>query len=560
MIDYTSQVGNKTQLDPRQFNWVRVFNGGLGGVTGDLSTPGVKTLSFAIMPRGLVADDYVYISGGIGTPEVAQISLVSGTPGSAGTISITTSNAHTGNWQVGSATAGIQEALRSTTKPSLFIPVGTYTLFATVKLPYQAEIAGAGTGTLIQIGTPGMTMFYATDDPFLARVTIHDVSIVGTGNVNEKGLHFYKTHRANVYNIYADLLFYTIWWDQVNESIFRDSYLYNNSAMYIGSSVDGPTGYSFLPNVSNITHFTALPAENFHIPALLTLERTVTANITDLKTRGLWSKAICVLMRNNCEGTMINGLVAVQGSIGIAVKKNTVGTTTAAPFFTTITNCQIDGSAVHAIELEDTNHVLISKNSITGQSFYGMLYGIYMHTNTRNVTITDNVLQNMHGTAIVANDGVGNFQIRGNYFANPTTHAGILIGDGNAGNYVSVTGNFFSVLDTASPKIAYNDSNARQPWVLIHDNLGVDDIQVTTTAASSVQLNSPVHIVGGSATISNILQTGYFRGRSVTFIPTGDATWSMDTSGNIGRATTAVPGRALILTYVLAEQKWYPSY
>jgi hypothetical protein len=44
----------------------------------------------------------------------------------------------------------------------------------------------------------------------------------------------------------------------------------------------------------------------------------------------------------------------------------------------------------------------------------------------------------------------------------------------------------------------------------------------------------------------------------ITLIPTG--IFTTNTAGNIGLASTAVVGRALIMTYAHAQGKWYPSY
>jgi hypothetical protein len=79
----------------------------------DLSAAGVKTVSLAACPAGVVASEkqyYVYVSG-TGTAEAA---LVTGGTcagnGSPGTLQFTTVNAHATGYTISSATAGIQEA------------------------------------------------------------------------------------------------------------------------------------------------------------------------------------------------------------------------------------------------------------------------------------------------------------------------------------------------------------------------------------------------------------------------------------------------------------------
>ena len=108
-LDYISQLKNKDILDARQFDWFRV-NG--NGASGNLSTTGAKTIALDDMPYGLAIGGSVYISGGIGTPESADIIGITGNgEDPTGTITVALVNVHSGSWRVGSATVGIQEAI-----------------------------------------------------------------------------------------------------------------------------------------------------------------------------------------------------------------------------------------------------------------------------------------------------------------------------------------------------------------------------------------------------------------------------------------------------------------
>lgn len=81
--------------------------------SGNLSASGSgKAIQVVRMPFGLSIGNSVYISGGSGTAEVAAITNLSGAGGSsAGLITVTTANVHTGSWSLQSATAGVQEAM-----------------------------------------------------------------------------------------------------------------------------------------------------------------------------------------------------------------------------------------------------------------------------------------------------------------------------------------------------------------------------------------------------------------------------------------------------------------
>lgn len=63
-----------------------------------------------------------------------------------------------------------------------------------------------------------------------------------------------------------------------------------------------------------------------------------------------------------------------------------------------------------------------------------------------------------------------------------------------------------------------------------------------TTAIATITAPSPISLTGGQ----------------ITIIPTGIFTTT--TAGNIALASTAVVGKALIMTYNQGTAKWYPSY
>lgn len=77
-------------------------------------------------------------------------------------------------------------------------------------------------------------------------------------------------------------------------------------------------------------------------------------------------------------------------------------------------------------------------------------------------------------------------------------------------------------------------------------------------SAATITPTGNVFRVSGTTTIStiNLPFTGFVG--PLVLIPT--ALWSTNTAGNIGLATTAVVGKALILHYNATAAKWYPSY
>lgn len=80
------------------------------------------------------------------------------------------------------------------------------------------------------------------------------------------------------------------------------------------------------------------------------------------------------------------------------------------------------------------------------------------------------------------------------------------------------------------------------------------DIASATTIAPTHRL----HRVTGTTAIVNItVPYEGFEG-SIILLPTGAFTTT--NAGNIAIASTAVVGKALIMTYLAATDKWYPSY
>jgi hypothetical protein len=83
-----------------------------------------------------------------------------------------------------------------------------------------------------------------------------------------------------------------------------------------------------------------------------------------------------------------------------------------------------------------------------------------------------------------------------------------------------------------------------------------ETIGSTIPSGSTIAPTSPIHSVSGITAISTITvpYTG-FTGM-IILIPTG--LWTTLLTGNIGLATTAIVGKAVILIY--DGTKWWPSY
>jgi hypothetical protein len=82
----------------------------------------------------------------------------------------------------------------------------------------------------------------------------------------------------------------------------------------------------------------------------------------------------------------------------------------------------------------------------------------------------------------------------------------------------------------------------------------------TIASAATIAPTKPISFVSGTTTVDTITAPAPISagGGSITLIPTG--VFATSTAGNIALATTAVVGKALILTYDATTTKWYPSY
>ena len=127
---------------------------------------GPNTVTLALCPSGVSGTNtnhYLYISGGTGPAEAVLIT--GGTcvaDGASGNIQFTAANAHSGAWQIGSATAGIQEAIWALDVPGNDMPDG-----GVIQIPpgehklYQTLTIGNGTASISSLGNRSDITFVA---------------------------------------------------------------------------------------------------------------------------------------------------------------------------------------------------------------------------------------------------------------------------------------------------------------------------------------------------------------------------------------------------------------
>lgn len=123
-----------------------------------------------------------------------------------------------------------------------------------------------------------------------------------------------------------------------------------------------------------------------------------------------------------------------------------------------------------------------------------------------------------------------------------------------ANSIASQTADLFQATDTTNTPQAKFTING-----LLGGHIGTAIASATTIAPISMF----VHITGTTAINTITPPTGCTTsgvGCVLTLIPDAGSTWTLTTAGNVAIASTAIVGKALIMTYDPATVKWYPSY
>lgn len=123
-------------VNASDYNWSQTPGGSLTAAT-------AATVTLAPCPVGVNGTDanlWVYLSGGTGTAEAAEVSGGTCTSGAAsGTVQFTPANSHTGAWTISSATAGIYEAVMGNQWRKVYIPAGHYVMHACMTFDINAN-------------------------------------------------------------------------------------------------------------------------------------------------------------------------------------------------------------------------------------------------------------------------------------------------------------------------------------------------------------------------------------------------------------------------------------
>jgi len=129
-------------------------------------TPGNQVIMLSPVPQGVNGTDanhYLYISGGTGAAEAVLITGGTAVSGAAsGTVIVTCANSHSGAWTIQSASGGIYESIVRNPFRSVYMPAGTYRMYATLKLPYTNTLKLYGDGYDATTGAKGTILDFSS--------------------------------------------------------------------------------------------------------------------------------------------------------------------------------------------------------------------------------------------------------------------------------------------------------------------------------------------------------------------------------------------------------------
>jgi hypothetical protein len=245
-----SPFGPTNQVLPEAYNW-SITNGTLDQMTGSLGTAGSNTLTFSKAPPGTFGSSvshYLRISGGTGTAENVLITGGTCTLNSLNcTLIFTTVNTHTGFWSIGSATSGIQEAIRaacglnvvSGTGGQVLLGPRTYTVYTTIEDDCGASIIGQGTMSVI---LPAFTSGNILDCNHTVNASYGDIEFTLFGfNINNRlgstmtagaAIHINNYANSKFSNINIELANDGMWIERCQQCSFSNIMIIGNGTAY----------------------------------------------------------------------------------------------------------------------------------------------------------------------------------------------------------------------------------------------------------------------------------------------------------------------------------------
>ncbi len=550
--------------DTRSYNF-SLTNG--SGVSGNLSASGAgKVLTFTRRPFGLVTGSSVRISGGTGTAEPAAITATSGTAGAAGTITITTSNTHTGSWIVSSPNAGIGEAVAvaSVAGGVVFLAPGSYPIYVGVAVPASVTIQGSGRASPI-VPSSSIVVFQGVDGAHGLAFRNLYFDYHGTAVNTATAISLLRNFHTTIDSVEMNDIGLGITVEQCFDVQVSNVKMIDNTTLFVGStkSGTGPYGYgryTFGAQLVNIQHFTSigLGSLSFARSAVVTFQRAINSSMVDFITQGLMNAADGVDILSDCQGVQVIGGVIVGATNAVNLQGAVVDGVNGNPSYNRIQGTMIDQYYGYGVWFGGSSFL----NNLIGSSISGAQTtaqsAVLISGSSRGNSVQHGEFSAIpYGYGVIIQNTAYDAHVVDNYFELTSGAADILI-QGPTNPNVQVTGNRRSYLAT-SP--VYISNNSTSPNVIINSNAGLDDVVGADLASgTTITPTNPIHSVTGTGTITTIARTATGAGAftsPLVLIPT--AAWQLATGVNIGAACTATAGKSVTLFWNTATSLWYPN-
>ncbi len=415
---------------------------------------GSNTVTLRPCPQGVNGADsghQVYVAGGTGAAETVLIAggtCVSGAD--SGTVVFSAAQAHSGDWSLASATGGGQEAVQvlqtAGTGGTVQYGQGVFANCGTISVTGDGiTIAGEGSegngttafsppvsaATVLEPCAANQTLVSVTngysESSSVAKLSMRDIGFRNNGLAGVTGIYTLRDTGGNFNNLSflgTGSNFTGFSFDRcalTKISNVNTSGLVSN---IVGSLSDSGAEWSF--GQADIDHFNwmgnAVVVPDTAHP-FLTLQRCITCRVTNSQfwDAGVHSTGIGIAILNNTQGTVIDNILTQGMLYGVLLNASTVGATTAAPGWNTISNAQLDGC-----------------NTIDGCAHIFIGGGVF-ETGVFNSTLTG--FESGAGTGIKMNAGATNLRASGNLFAMTSPSSNITLVSGATG--ILLTGNVF---------------------------------------------------------------------------------------------------------------------
>jgi hypothetical protein len=536
--------------------------------SGNLS-PGANVITLTPVPRGVSGtnvEHWVYISNGTGAAEACLITGGTAVSGAAsGTIIVTCANAHSGAWTVGTATAGIQEALWvGLSYSAVFVPAGIHQLYATVWVNDHQTLFGAGRGaTQLYFNTQNRDGIMVGRGPAIGSITIRDLFIGGRISSTASG---YALRLRNCsLTLLANIHFQGFW---SGLHITEGSSFCNVTQCHFdglgGASIATAMGINIDSGVAGI-YMNSLELIGY---------ASGPQYRAGIRVRYIGTVEICTADILHCG----SGLMFDPGAGQLIIWC----------FFTNVT---CDAGDLHGIEIAPTNGGDICGLNFTGcWSSSNSRKGVYANKGTggrltglsfvnhmavanreegfaligaKDVTISASAVTESGSPPTATNTQPGLYASNcaglsvtgsrlGAAFQSPTGNTqnwGMVIDTGNT-DFIVEGNNLRGNLSGALQNLSASTSN------IVRNNLGIDEPGAALASTSALTLTNSVHHVTGTASIDFVGGPGA-AGGAVRLI--ADGAWRLTAAGNIGAAITMTPGTSITLWYDLPTARWYPN-